>query len=37
MQKEIGCPEWDGKALDSVAEVERDPEVLGISICKDVL
>lgn len=37
MQKEITCPEWDGKALDRVAEVKRDPEVLGISICKDVL
>lgn len=37
MQKEISCPEWDGKALNSVAEVKRDPEVLSISIRKDVL
>lgn len=37
MQEEVGCPEWDGEALDGVAEVKRGPEVLGISICKDVL
>lgn len=37
MQQEVGGPEWDGKALEGVAEVKRDPEVLGISICKDVL
>lgn len=37
VQEEICCPERDGKALDSVAEVKRDPEVLGVSICKDVL
>lgn len=37
VQEEISCPKRDGKALDSVAEVKRDPEVLGISICKDVL
>lgn len=37
MQKEVGCPEWDGEALDGVAEVKRGPEVLGISVCKDVL
>lgn len=37
VQEEIGCPERDGKALDSVAEVKRDPEVLGVSIRKDVL
>lgn len=37
MQEEVSCPEWDGKALDSVAEVKRDPQVLGVSICKDVL
>lgn len=37
MQKKISCPEWDGKALNSVAEVKRDPEVLSISIRKDVL
>lgn len=37
VQEEVSCPEWDGKALDSVAEVKRDPQVLGISICKDVL
>lgn len=37
VQEEVGCPEWDGEALDGVAEVKRGPEVLGISICKDVL
>lgn len=37
MQEEIGGPERDGKALDSVAEVKRDPEVLGVSVRKDVL
>lgn len=37
MQKEISCPERDGKALEGVAEVKGDPEVLGISVCKDVL
>lgn len=37
MQEEVGCPEWDGEALDGVAEVKRGPEVLGISVCKDVL
>lgn len=37
MQKEVRGPERDGKALDGVAEVERDPEVLGIGVCKDVL
>lgn len=37
MEEEISCPEWDGKAMDGTAEVKCDPEVLGISICKDVL
>lgn len=37
MQKEIRGPERDGEALDGVAEVERDPEVLGIRVRKDVL
>lgn len=37
VQEEIGCPERDGKASDGVAEVERDPEVLGVCICEDVL
>lgn len=37
VQKEIRCPEWDGEAMDSIAKVKRDPEVLCISICKDVL
>lgn len=37
VQQEISCPEWDGKALESTAKVKRDPQVLGISICKDVL
>lgn len=37
VQKEVSCPERDGEAFDSAAEVKRDPEVLGISIYKDVL
>ena len=37
VQKEVGCPEWNGEALDGVAEVERGPEVLGVSICENVL
>lgn len=37
VEEEISCPEWDRKAMDRVAEVKCDPEVLGISICKDVL
>lgn len=37
VQEEIGCPERDGKASDGVAEVECDPEVLGVRICEDVL
>ena len=37
MQEEVSCPEWDGEAFNGVAEVKRGPEVLGISICKDVL
>ena len=37
MEEEISRPEWDGEAMDSAAEVKRDPEVLGVSIHKDVL
>lgn len=37
MQKEISGPEWDGKAMDGVAKVKCDPDVLGISVCKDIL
>lgn len=37
VQQEISCPEWDGKPLESTAKVKRDPQVLGVSICKDVL
>ena len=37
VQEEVGCPEWDGEALDGVAKVKRGPQVLGISICKNVL
>lgn len=37
MQEEVSCPEWDGEALNGVAEVKCDPEVLGISIYEDVL
>ena len=37
VQEEVGCPERDREALDGVAEVERGPEVLSISICENVL
>lgn len=37
VEQEVSCPEWDGKAMDGIAEVECDPEVLNVSICKDVL
>lgn len=37
MEEEVSSPEWDGEAMDSAAEVKCDPQVLGISIYKDVL
>lgn len=37
VEEEVSCPEWDGEAVDSAAEVKCDPEVLSISIYKDVL
>lgn len=37
MEEEVSSPERDGKAMNGVAKVKCDPEVLGISICKDVL
>lgn len=37
VQEQIGCPEWDGKASDGATEVERDPEVLRVGVCEDVL
>lgn len=37
MEEEVSSPERDGEAMDSAAEVKCDPQVLGISIYKDVL
>lgn len=37
MEEEVSSPEWDGEAMDSAAEVKCDPQVLRISIYKDVL
>lgn len=37
VEEEVSSPEWDGEAMDSAAEVKGDPQVLGISIYKDVL
>lgn len=37
VEEEISCPERNGEAMNGAAEVKRDPEVLGVSIYKDVL
>lgn len=37
VEEKISCPEGNGEAMNSAAEVKCDPEVLGISIYKDVL